>query len=100
MKKLLLLLLCVPLLFSCVENDKDKKENNWKKEHKDNFMDAYIRGIPGYEFTYSQKEQYCSCSLGRMMEQYNTAEEMDEAALKWTLEDIMKQAEPCVDFLK
>jgi antitoxin component YwqK of YwqJK toxin-antitoxin module len=29
MKKLLLILLCVPLMFSCVENNKDKKENEY-----------------------------------------------------------------------
>jgi len=30
MKKLLVLLLCVPLMFSCGENDKDKKEQEQK----------------------------------------------------------------------
>ena len=85
------------MIFSCGEK---KIENNWKQEHKDNFIDACIKAIPVNEINYSQKKQYCTCSLGRMMEKYSTAEEMDKAALKWTLEDMIKQAEPCADFLK
>ena len=98
MKIILLMSMFITFLLSCGGGNNQK---TWVQEHKDNFMTACIQGLAGYtSISDSQRREYCSCSLGLMMKEFDSAEEMDKAALKWTYEEMMDRAKPCVDLLK
>jgi len=96
MKKLLLLL-CVPLIFSFGEKT-GEADNNWSEEEKKNFKKQCELSL--LQFSERQRREYCSCSLGTVMQKWSTGEEADKAALKMTMEELMELAEPCVFLLK
>ena len=97
MKKLLLILLCLPFIFSFSES-KIETDNNWSEEEKNNFKIECELSL--LQFTEAQRREYCSCNLGAVMQNWNTGEDADKAVLKMTMEELIEFAEPCVFLLK
>jgi hypothetical protein len=109
MKKLLLILLCVPLMFSCGEenkkvneleaieeqddrideldkNDDKKNENNitsnWSDGEKNTFLSQCKQNASSYPMaTQSGVNDYCQCCLEEMMLKYNTP--TSEIDMQW-----------------
>jgi hypothetical protein len=69
MKKILLILFCLPLLFSCGERNKQKEQ--WSNNEKITFLKYCYEGAQSTIYTESQVEDYCSCSLEKTMLKYN-----------------------------
>ena len=58
MKKLLLILLCVPLIFSCGDGDKANKENKDEGTYTWDNGDKYVG-----EFKNNMHELFCLCKI-------------------------------------
>ena len=96
MKRLLLILLCLPMIFSCGEKkiEKDEGSLGWSQEEKDTFRSECIKNAIN-NAGQSKAERYCNCMLGASMSRWKSGEEADKAFLKMTYEDILKMIEPC-----
>ena len=97
MKKLLIILLCATLIFSFSEKKIDT-DINWSLEEKNKFKKECELSL--LQFTQEQRKEYCSCSLGTVMQSWNTGIEADKAVLKMTMEELIELAEPCIFLLK
>ena len=74
-------------------------DNNWSEEEKRNFKKECELSLVA-EFSKEQRREYCSCSLGTVMQRWSTGAKADKAALKMTMEELMELAEPCVFLLE
>jgi len=97
MKKLLLLLLCVPLMFSC-------GESGWPEDKKKAFMENCL--ISDIHEEYSSRSNkisslmtadYCSCALEKVQKKYPKEWILDsDLTMDNYLELILLEAEDCL----
>jgi len=94
MKKALLILLYVPLMFSCGENnekEKEKSNQGWPYAEQKAFMENCILSFNNNSNGQDNAKDYCECALEKTISEYPTPDK----ALNMDMKFILKMAEEC-----
>ena len=97
MKKIIFIVLLLPM-FTFGQSWKTSREySKWTDEIKDDYLKECIDNA-GRDIAYNKRENYCICSLGRLMEQHTDPEKAVEMIISMTTEQLMDYIMPCVYF--
>ena len=99
MKKIIIFYFFLLPFISFGQSWKDSKYSKWTTEVKSEFLENCIDGA-GDEFTQDDRENYCICSLGRLMEQHSDPELAGKMLLGMTMEELVEYIEPCLFLLE
>ena len=95
MKKLLLILLCVPLLLSCGEKNEDTgiiPNEGWSQSD----ISLYVKTCQEGSGDYTQESKdYCECIVIKCMKKWDSLEEMDRD-ITFEEKEMNEWAESCM----